>query len=388
MPGLICNKPESSELGAVTTGIGLQNAQEPHIDAQNIGFAVTNGSNPRRRSRSVGAYRDTDHRSSPIQWRQWRRSDEIKYWRQSADRGSLGITRFESPEPAQKYDVDTVGNDGGGLGEHNEDFNFGLSDVALPIRDRIGLEERLVTLEIKLMDFEYAIAKLQAGSLSPSRRYSQQFETSKRQNSFSSYTSSSDNLSPALSQGSPPENPSKFGSDQTPNLRPTSVATTLKAGTSGQYSWPRKGSADSVVRSSLTGLTIDHYTTLVTLVRCEQNARIQLEHQVSMLQQRLDQISPPHSSYPRVQPLSQHLHSRSLSSQQRRHGFVDTATREDTDFGNLRRRSSNHSTDGTDTDDDAYHEVYVTPDITPVERGGHERGAFERVAGVEEGMAF
>ena len=56
-----------------------------------------------------------------------------------------------------------------------------------------------------------------------------------------------------------------------------------------------------------------------------------------------------------------------------------------------RPRSSSYSTNETDTDDDAYHDVYATPDLTPmdhrVERGEYERGAFDRI-GVGEGVAF
>ncbi len=51
-----------------------------------------------------------------------------------------------------------------------------------------------------------------------------------------------------------------------------------------------------------------------------------------------------------------------------------------------RPRSSSYDTE-TDTDDDQYHDVYATPEVTPVERGEYERGAFDRVE-VEEGMAF
>ena len=365
------------------TGLGLQTSEEQPVDVHNIGFAVTNGSNPKRRSRSVGAFRDTEHRMSPIQWRRWRRrSDEIKYWRQSTDLGSLGIKSFESPELKQKDDADTADNDDGNLGQRSEEFNFGLPVAAIQNQDRIGLEERIVTLEIKLMDFEYALSKLQAGSTSPPRRLSERIEMAGRQNSVDSYLSSDHRqapieASPALPQETPPPSPSKFVHETTPQQRPTSVATTLKASASGLYT----------SRSSLTGLTIEHYTTLITLIRHEQSSRVRLEQQVSMLQQQLDRISPSHSSHSQAHSLSQHSHSRSLSSQQRRQGFVDVGNRGG-HYRQQRPRSSSYSTNETDTDDDIYHDVYVTPNITPVERGEYERGAFERVAGVEEGMAF
>ena len=380
------------------TGVASQPNEEQPIDAHNIGFAVTNGSNPKRRSRSVGAFRDTEHRMSPIQWRRWRRrSDEIKYWRQSADLGSLGIKGFEPPERGQKDDAEAADDDGGNLGQHSAEFNFGLPADAMHNQEQIGLEERIVTLEIKLMDFEYAISKLQASCTSPSRRHSEVTGMAERQNSADSYLSSDQRqapveASPALPPETPPLRPSKSAQEILPQQRPTSVATTLKASTSGPGTSGHKGSIDRSTGSSLTGLTIEHYTTLITLIRHEQSSRVRLEQQVSMLQQQLDRISPSHPSHSQAySPASQQSHSRSLSSQQqRRQGFVEVGNR-GVHYRPPRPRSSSYSTNETDTDDDVYHDVYVTPDITPVERGErgeYERGAFERVAGVEEGMAF
>ncbi|CAD6583148.1 MAG: hypothetical protein ASARMPREDX12_001188 [Alectoria sarmentosa] len=241
VPSVILNRPEVQEVEAVMTGLGLQPNEEQPVDAHNIGFAVTNGSNPKRRSRSVGAFHDTEHRMSPIQWRRWRRrSDEIKYWRQSTDLGSFGIKSFESPEQGQKDDADAAENDDGNLGQHNEEFNFGLPADAMQGQDRIGLEERIVTLEIKLMDFEYAISKLQADFTSPSRRDSERLEMAGRQNSVDNYLLSDHRqapieASPALPQETPPMSTSNFPHEITPEQRPTSVATTLKASASGLY---------------------------------------------------------------------------------------------------------------------------------------------------------
>ena len=372
------------------TGLGPNKNEEQPLDAHNIGFAVTNGSNPKRISRSTGAFRDTEHRMSPIQWRRWRRrSDEIKYWRQSTDLGSLGIKGVESPELGQKDDSATDNADGN-IGQHGEEFNFGLPAEATPNQDRIGLEERIVTLEIKLMDFEYAISKLQAGSNLHSKRRSEEIELAERQSSVDSYLSSDHpeapiEASPALPQETPPTSPSKSTREITLQPRPTSVATTLKAGASAPSVY--KGPTDRSTGSSLTGLTIEHYTTLITLIRHEQSSRVRLEQQVSMLQQQLDRISLSNFPHSHTQSPSQHSHSHSLSSQQRRQGFVDVGNRGG-HYRQPRPRSSSYSTNETDTDDDIYHDVYVTPNVTPVERGEYERGAFERVAGVEEGIAF
>lgn len=390
VPSLVLNRQEMEAVDAAMTDLGLPNPPEHTIDAQNIGFAVTNGSNPKRRSRSVGAFRDTEHRMSPIQWRKWRRrSDEIKYWRQSTDLTSLGgLKSLDSPIMGQKDDVENADEDDHNIGEHNVAFNFGLPGVPMQDQERIGLEERIITLEIKLMDFEYAISKLQAGSTSPSRRHSQ-FDT-EGQESVNSYVSSDRRAapiepSPTIPQTSPPASPSKFAHDTNPKPRPTSIATTLKPSHSG-HTTHHKGSIDQSTHSSLASLTIDHYTTLITLIRHEQSARMRLEQQVSVLQGRLDHLSQPHSSHSLANSISQHSHSRSLSSQHRRHGFIETSTRAGAQFRPPRPRSSTYDTE-TDTDDDQYHDVYATPGATPVERGEYERGAFDRVE-VEEGMAF
>ena len=395
VPSLIWTKEEVRQVGAAVTGLGLQTAPaEQTLDAANIGFAVTNGSNPRRRSRSVGAFRESEHRMSPIQWRRYRRrSDEIRYWRASSDLTSLGRKGIDSPVAAQKDDND-VTDEEVIIEEHNGDFNFELQGDTLHTQERIGLEERIVTLEIKLMDFEFALSKMQAEPNSLSTRHPRPVGTIVRQESVDEYGSSVRpqiplESSPSMLQETPPTGQSQWVKDITPKQRPTSVATTLKPGPNDHPEVPRKESIDRSTRSSLTGLTIDHYTTLITLLRNEQSARQRLEQQVSILQGRIDAMSPPASSHSHGNSISQHPHSRSLSSTQRRQGFVDL--RGGKQVRQAPPRSSSYSTNETDTDDDNFHDAYVTPNVdTPMERerGEYERGAFDKIIGVEEGMAF
>jgi len=383
VPSIILNRDEVQAVTNAMTGLGLQKSQEQDVDARNIGFAVTNGSNPKRRSRSVGAVRQSDHRMSPIQWRHWRtRSDEIRYLRQSADLGSYGIKSIGSPEVAQGED--DVAAEEQDAAEVNEDFNFNI-----PPEERMGLEERLFTLEIKLMDFEHAISRLQASSASPSRRDSR-FEPT-RQESVESYSTSNAarsgvEASPVIPQDTPRAS-HKFSTESNSwqNPRPTSVVATLKPALGTHHASTRKSSIDYSNRSSLPGLTVEHYTTLVTLIRHEQSARVRLEEQVTQLQRQIERLSPPDSS----DHLTPSQHSRTFShSSRRRRGVVDIGNRGGHYYTNPRPRSSSYSTNETDADDDAYHDVYVTPNITPVERGEYERGAFERVSGISDGAAF
>lgn len=383
------------------------------MEMQNIGFAVTNGSNPKRRSRSVGASPrgpNGDHRMSPIQWHHIRRrSDEIKYWRESTQLSSFGgLKSVGSPENLSpvlvKGDIDgaageiaeeTAGENE--LGEHNDQFNFGLPADTLQLQNQesMGLEERLITLELKLMDFEYALSKLQAGSTS-SQRHSH-VEMAKRQQSLDSYRDSDAQLtsleaSPAIQQGPLSHAISHKPSVEdlmNPKPRPTSVATTIKQGAhSGIHTSPEKPPTDRGLRSSLTNLTIEHYTTLIALIRHEQSARQRLEEQVTQLQAQVDRQAASQRSHSNHASSSQHSHTFSQSS--RRHGMVETESRRRGPYLSPRRRSSSYSTNDT-TDDDDYHDVYVTAEPTPVdqptERGEYERGAFDRVP-IGEGVAF
>ena len=239
------------DMQAIEAALADPNAlekQEPNVEAQNIGFAVTNGSNPKRRSRSVGAFPSLDHRMSPIQWHHIRRrSDEIRYWRESTHLSSLGGLKSIgspdelSPNPAKIEDdeetAEEIAAEDADIGEHNQQFNFGLPAAdALQMQDqeRMGLEERLITLEIKLMDFEYALSKVQAGPGSSTRNSN--LDMAKRQGSVDSYLSSPIEP-PSAPQGMPKSVSHKPSVEDlmNPKPRPTSVATTIKRGRSSRH---------------------------------------------------------------------------------------------------------------------------------------------------------
>lgn len=427
LPNVTLDPQEGADIGDQLPGLGLHGVQDRKVDHASIGFAVTSGSNPKRRSRSADDLRDAEkeHRMSPIQWRRWRRrSDEIRYWSETADEAAPGFTAPESRQPSPDRALarrqgfveqtppmpeeaeHTTAPDPG-------DFNFELASNEIQGQEQISLEERLVTFEIKLMDFEYAISKLQADMKSvdvksPTEDISQHYEASPQlpsnpsllqpphrpvlENSPTSNYDQSPESTPGIQQ-------MPFGIHHPanqPRPRPTSIATTLK---------PARG--DRTSRNSMTELTIEHYTTLITLIRREQSARIRLEDQVSMLQREIQSLKSPspsslrdirnarrrhqysspssHSAYRSYhspddhrrdytppedrRPYSRDSNERYLISQQQHHRFHDE-----------RSRSRSNYNDETDTDEETFHEVYVTP----VERGEFERGDLEG----EEGLAF
>ncbi|KAL8692477.1 MAG: hypothetical protein Q9218_002513 [Villophora microphyllina] len=426
LPNVTLDPQEGADIGDQLPGLGLHGIHDRGVDHAAIGFAVTSGSNPKRRSRSADNPRhaEREHRMSPIQWRQWRRrSDEIRYWRESTDEIAAGFTAPDSRQPSP--DRALVRRQGfvertPPMPEEEEhpiapdpgDFNFDLTSGEMPTQEQISLEERLVTFEIKLMDFEYAISKLQADIKtvdvkSPTEDISQHYEASPQippdssllqpppkpalENSPSSNYDRSPESTPGMQQ-------TPFGIHHPanqPRPRPTSIATTLK---------PTRG--DRTSRNSMTELTIEHYTTLITLIRREQSARIRLEDKVSMLQREIQKLkspspdslreirnarrqqhSPPpfHSAYRSYhspdnhrrdftppedrRPYSRDSNERYLMREQQQQRFHDE-----------RSRSRSNYNDETDTDEDTFHEVYVTP----VERGEFERPDLEG----EEGLAF
>ena len=310
-----------------------------------------------------------------------------------------------SPEPVKPEEIEPSESQPDRITEPavpDQPFNFGLPGESMDMQnqERVGMEERLVTLEIKLMDFEYALSRMQAGSTIPSHRSSQN-DRARRQTSLESYTAADSLQSRSGDSPLPQQGESKFPNHKysnsadtdplSPKTRPTSIATTLKPGThQGTYTSPEKPPLGvRSTRMSLTGLTIEHYTALITLIRHEQAARQRLEEQVAQLQSQIDRVAT--MSHSRHASSSQHSHSLSQSSQQRRRGIVEPEPRRRGTYLHQRPQSSSYSLDRTDTDDESFHDAYVTPSITPMdfntERGEFERGAFERIS-VEEGVAF
>ncbi|KAL8669499.1 MAG: hypothetical protein Q9168_005912 [Polycauliona sp. 1 TL-2023] len=431
LPSVILTAQESAEIGDQLPGLGFQDAPDApdkSLDQGRIGFAVTSGSNPKRRSRSADDLREgpKEHRMSPIQWRQWRRrSDEIRYWRESADETAPDFVAPESRQPSPDHALvrrqgfveqtpPMPQEEDHEIPPHPGHFNFGLSPGPMHSQENISLEERLVTLEIKLMDFEYAISKLQADIKSvdvksPTEDISQHYEASPQLASNPTFLqpppkqlienspTSNYDQSPESTPGMQQLPFGVHGPANQPKPRPTSIATTLK---------PVHGDRSS--RNSMTELTIEHYTTLITLIRREQSARIRLEDQVTVLQQELRSMKSPspnslreirdarrqnqypstasmpadrrydspdehrrHYTPPERRPYSRDSNERYLVTQrqQQYHKHLDE-----------RSRSRSNYNDETDTDDEDFHEVYVTP----VERGEMERPDLDG----EEGLAF
>lgn len=150
--------------------------------------------------------------------------------------------------------------------------------------DGLTVEQRLNTLEVKMIDLEFAIARMQSSSIeNPS------MERSSRQKdapSADSFTPQMRNK-PSGFLGSVDRDESPSPLTTFPVARPSST-TTIRPETMNSRTLRPAPSATSL--SDFGGVSIEQYSTLVTLLRREQTARRNLETQVSSLRDDLRHI--------------------------------------------------------------------------------------------------
>ncbi|KAJ5800805.1 uncharacterized protein N7518_002873 [Penicillium psychrosexuale] len=138
--------------------------------------------------------------------------------------------------------------------------------------DGVTLEQRLTTLEVKLIDLEFAIARMQTNGPEPTEKLSrprhppsaESYPPRSKPTAFLSTSDRDDSPSPLPTIPARPSSTSTIRADtmNTRTLRPVPSATSL---------------------SDYHGVSIEQYSTLVTLLRREQTARRNLETQVGGL---------------------------------------------------------------------------------------------------------
>jgi hypothetical protein len=180
--------------------------------------------------------------------------------------------------------------------------------------DSVTLEQRLTTLEVKLIDLEFAIARMQTSGSDNEKRPRHPASAG----SFSSRRNKPGVLSSA-------------DSDQSPQLqsaytRPSSTST-IRPDTMNSRTLRPAPSATSL--SDYNGVSIEQYSTLVTLLRREQTARRNLETQVGGLRDdiRLLQRAAIDSMQGTMQPMRLRRglsDSDSSPLRDEKHGIVDS----------------------------------------------------------------
>ncbi|KAF3482024.1 uncharacterized protein GIQ15_04783 [Arthroderma uncinatum] len=303
---------------SITTGHGSS------LDA----LAIKADNRYKRRSRSACGLRDTAkaHRMSPIQWR--RRSDEIRFWRASTlndftearpdTRAATSTTIHadieekdtEGSEEAVETPIERVETnepaptDGDG-------FDFKNLMETMQTGNDLNLAQRVGTLEVKLMDLELAIAKLQNQHAQAGITKKKTTASPVRGRTIDPIDDSGQFISSFISTPSitPPQ-----GSPAEVEAAQYSSPITLCNHSSMEYiSQSRRPPSPYRSDSGFQGISVEQYSALTTLMRREQCARKLLEGQILSMQQEIRRLQGGESWGP--VPGSTFLRSSSPDSQ-------------------------------------------------------------------------
>ncbi|OAP55428.1 hypothetical protein AYL99_10401 [Fonsecaea erecta] len=305
LPSLVFSDIQSSLVPAIADWPAPQSAG---VEQRTKEDCVSDGQF-KRRSRSADALSELLHQGTVQRPSTRDRAGEIAYWRNSAIQNPVPVysgqsisvdpTHVLGPESAiagSEHDRSTV--------DPMQSFDFGLGS---PERDEIGLEQRVNTLEIKLFDFEFALAKLQGNDLPNPRLNPRPFSRNSVRDLFQQsrtnlmLTSSSSSDLGYLSSGgvqdftflsSPGESPVPSpGVDDMFNPQRASKATTatIRPATARRRS-PRRSRGTS---PSSIHIPSDKFEALLDMMKEERAARQKLEEQIHELQKEMDSLRVP-----------------------------------------------------------------------------------------------
>ncbi|KAK1973011.1 hypothetical protein LY78DRAFT_3773 [Colletotrichum sublineola] len=355
-----------------------------HDDPEAIGRAITSDISQKRRSRSLSGLQSTEIRTDLR-----RRSDEIRYWRESYVPAFVASPTSSNP-PDHEHQSAGVGSDDMPdspveQGQHQmhtppQPFSFGnlthMNIMAgMKITQAASIETRIDTLEERMQRIEDVVTQLcnsvpgfqmhaeprrPAPSIPGSNPSSQTTTTAvnpalqqvSRQDAYASpYGSSAHSKESRTSFG---EAPTYVGSLQFPASmnRPMSNSTIR-----GVTSLP---ALSHLEMSKTTGtFTADHYTTLLALLETERASRQALESQVKKLTRRMNMLSGPGGngriSLQMMEPPPTAKSFGSVSA-------FDQDSSDDDALSRNRRFLAEDSGVGTGPgDDDSYSEVFATP---------------------------
>ncbi|RBR18378.1 uncharacterized protein FIESC28_06151 [Fusarium coffeatum] len=283
---------------------GRESRQDQHDENVNeIGRAITSDlPGVRRRSRSLSGLPDDSH----IHTR--RRSDEIKYWRESYDPTFMHpmSSNVVDGEDGVAAEADYVqhGEEEDSQQQQAEPFNFGsFADMkqvgSMKITHAANMETRINNLESRVYQLEQVLDRMRDNGsnrqshLDPPDRAAppipiEERYTAKVANDQADWTERDNRRGSRRLDGHQKagQRGSMFLDLQSPAIldgskdRPTSTATVR-----GTTSLP------SLLKDAPEAFTMDHYTTLLALIHTERSARQALETQVRTLGHQLSILS-------------------------------------------------------------------------------------------------
>ncbi|PKS06624.1 hypothetical protein jhhlp_007373 [Lomentospora prolificans] len=358
-------------------------------DPNEIGRAITSDMvGFRRRSRSLSGLQDIEvSRSAEAR----RRSDEIRYWRESYDPGFMSPLSSNAPEGDDtgvvSVDVPTETEDAGHVASPPEPFQFGtlanMNEMAgMKITHAANFETRLGNLELRMYRMEKAVGQICNNQYSHGAQGLGDIPPDHADASFA-YTGSTAPLTSSLYQttsheetydnlASSIDSRSSIGEAAAfvGSLHPPASAHQQAAGRSASNSTVRGGQIISQHGGEINGaFTADHYATLLALVETERSTRQALELKVKMLSRTLHILAAQAG----VQlEFDEPPTSRSLGGQS---AFDDDSTEEEEDEEDENPRSRTVSPKRQltkpqdsgvvagpgDTDDENQSDIYATP---------------------------
>ena len=302
----------------------------------------------KRRSRSADAlnrmisdfnFRNASNRDRQSDIAYWRKSivdNPLPAWTQWQEQTDLAANSTRPEEvPADRSQL--------------QNFDFGLDRAD---GQDVTLEDRVNTLEVKVFDFEYAIAKLQGHDIPKPALHQKMPKRRSVHDLFppevdSGMTSSSSSHEPTSFLTSPDDSPMP----QEDMFRPdrSSKATTIRPLTARRRSG---ATSPSPVR-----ITVDQFDRLMDIIRREQSARRQLAAQVNELQQQLESLRSP--VYAEIR---ENINYPSPESSHTTPG-TNRILRRSPPFSSEKKAAeqSRFSMSEVDSDTDGYDDVYETP---------------------------
>lgn len=327
----------------------------------------------KRKSRSADALRDVAQSQNTLQAQERRLSDEIKYWRNSIIEDP--IPQFNSSQHVEHEEEANQSNSSqtptlrtrrssGDEETTSEGFEF----PGLVIGNSGGsVEQRITTVEVKLVDLECAIANLQGYDVAqpvvlgkpPRRRKGlQNLSQQATARAFSNPTMVPKSSFDSYSTGS---STSKDNRDEMSEHR-KSVATTIRPVITSQPEVSTPSTPHSALPTQ--SHTEEEFTRLMSMLTQEQEARRALESQLKDLQKQINEIrfpttsrgppTPSHFSTPTSNPIGPSpISTKRLTVLPLRMATPRLTTR---------KTSSVKENSGDDTDtDDGILDVYETP---------------------------
>ncbi|KEF55145.1 uncharacterized protein A1O9_08799 [Exophiala aquamarina CBS 119918] len=322
----------------------------------------------KRRSRSADALSELLRQGGVDPTSKRDRASEIAYWRNSAIQNPVPVFSGQTISVDPVHVPQTVASiddsePASSVVNPLQTFDFGLDGSD---KYETTIEQRVNTLEIKLFDFEYAIAKLQGNELQKPMLNSR-FQRGSIHNIFPDdtthptlTTTSSQEFnflsSPATTThdvtflSSPGESP-PVSPENDELFRPQRASKATTA-TIRPYTARRRSP-----RSPSIHLSSERFETMMELIREEQAARQRLEEQMMELRREVESLRTPvfatiHDAYPTPSPESSHTTApRSLH---RAPAFQNTASKEISRF-------SGSEVDSDPGEIEGFEDVYETP---------------------------